>query len=66
MSLCWWRNRKPSWSVFGYKPDATGRPSNENKPTCKLCHMEVAVKGGNTTNLFFSFKAQASKGIFRT
>jgi len=35
------------WSVFGYKPDASGRPSNENKLTCKLCHMEVAVKGGN-------------------
>jgi len=49
------------WSVFGYKPDATGRPSNENKPTCKLCYMEVAVKGGNTTNLFSHLKHKHPK-----
>ena len=29
---------------------------DENKPVCKICHGEVAVKGGNTTNLFSHLK----------
>jgi len=37
------------------------RPRNENKPTCKLCHVDVAVKGGNTTNLFSHLKHKHPK-----
>ena len=32
-----------------------------NKPTCKLCHVDVAVKGGNTTNLFSHLKHKHPK-----
>ena len=42
--------------LYGYKPDSNGKHIAESKPVCKIRHREVAVKGGNTTNLFSHLK----------
>ena len=49
------------WSFFGYKPNANGKPMDESKSVCKICCGEVAVKGGNTTNLFSHLKHRHPK-----
>ena len=53
--------KSPVWNFFGYKPNSNGKPMDENKPVCKICHREVAVKGGNTTNLFSHLKQKHFK-----
>ena len=46
-------NKKTSlvWDHFGFEPDSSGKPKNEDKPICKLCRRTVATKGSNTSNL---------------
>ena len=53
--------KSPAWNFFGYKPNSNGKPMDENKPVCKICHGEVTVKGGNTTNLFSHLKHKRFK-----
>ena len=49
------------WTFFSYKLDSNGKPIDESKPVFKFCRGEVAVKGGNTTNLFSHLKHQHPK-----
>ena len=49
------------WSFFGYKPNGNGKPMDESKPVCKICCGEVAVKDGNTSNLFSHLKHRHPK-----
>jgi len=46
-------NKKTSrvWEHFGFEPDSSGKPKNEDRPICKLCWRTVATKGSNTSNL---------------
>ena len=45
-------NTKSSiWKYFGFVPDDNGKPSNTDKPQCKVCLATVTMKTGNTTNL---------------
>ena len=44
------------WTLFGFKADSKGQPVDENKPICQLCQHTIAVKGGNTSNLFSDLK----------
>ena len=37
--------------IWRFVPDDNGKPSNTNKPQCKICHATVAMKTSNTTNL---------------
>ena len=39
------------WKYFGFVPDDNGKPSNTDKPQCKICCATVATKTSNTTNL---------------
>ena len=39
------------WKYFGFIPDDNGKPSNIDKPQCKVCCATVATKTSNTTNL---------------
>ena len=49
------------WTFFGHKHDSNKKPIDESKPIFKTCRGEVAVKGGNTTNLFSHLKHQHPK-----
>ncbi|XP_072552290.1 uncharacterized protein [Salminus brasiliensis] len=40
------------WEYFGYLKDANGTVVCDGFPICKICQLNVAAKGGNTTNLF--------------
>ena len=42
--------------LFGFKADFKGQPIDENKPICQLCQHPIAMKGGNTSNLFSHLK----------
>ena len=39
------------WKYFGFVPDDNGKPSNIEKPQCKVCRATVSTKISNTTNL---------------
>ncbi|XP_019858606.1 PREDICTED: zinc finger BED domain-containing protein 1-like [Amphimedon queenslandica] len=39
------------WQYFGFRPDDSGRPREEDRPICKICSKIVISKGGNTSNL---------------
>ena len=39
------------WKYFGFVPDDNGKPSNTDKPQCKICRATVTTKTSNTTNL---------------
>ena len=39
------------WKYFGFVPDDNGKPSNTDKPQCKICRATVATKTRNITNL---------------
>ncbi|XP_022533222.2 uncharacterized protein LOC103043043 isoform X3 [Astyanax mexicanus] len=40
------------WEYFGYLKDANGIVVSDGFPICKICQLNVAAKGGNTTNMF--------------
>ena len=44
--------KSPIWKYFRFVPDDNGKPSNTNKPQCKICCTTVAMKTSNTTNLY--------------
>ena len=50
------RSKSVVWTLFGFKADSKGQPIDENKPICQLCQHPIAVKGGNTSNLFSHLK----------
>ena len=39
------------WQHFGFRPDDSGRPREEDRPICKICSKMVISKGGNSSNL---------------
>ena len=43
--------KSPIWKYFGFVPDNNSKPSNTNKPQCKICHTTVATKISNMTTL---------------
>ncbi|XP_071793267.1 E3 SUMO-protein ligase ZBED1-like [Asterias amurensis] len=46
------------WAHFGFVPDAGGKiPANENQAICRICHREVKVRQGSTSNLYTHLKA---------
>ena len=50
------KSKSVVWTLFGFKGDSKGQPIDENKLICQLCQHPIAVKGGNTSNLFFHSK----------
>ena len=50
------KSKSVVWTLFGFKADANSQPIDENKPICQLCQHTIAVKGGNTSNLFSHLK----------
>ena len=44
------------WKYFGFEPNETGNPLSKNHPKCHLCHVEIAMKYGNTSNLYSHLK----------
>ena len=50
------KSKSVVWTLFGFKADSRGQPIDENKPICQLCQQTIAVKGGNTSNLFSHLK----------
>ena len=46
------------WKYFGFVPDNNGKPSNTDKPQCKICHATVTTKTSNTTNLRIHLQQQ--------
>ena len=50
------KSKSVVWTLFGFKADSKGQPIDENKPICQLCQHPIAVKGGNTSNLFSHLK----------
>ena len=50
------KSKSVVWTLFGFKVDSKGQPIDENKLICQLCHHPIAVKGGNTSNLFSHLK----------
>ena len=55
------RYKSVVWTLFGFKADSKGQPTDENRPICKLCQQPIAVKGGNTSNLFSHLKTHHPK-----
>ena len=55
------------WTYFAFMPRINGNPEDETMPAgiCHLhvCKRSIAAKGGNTTNLFFSFKKQTPQAV---
>ena len=35
--------KSPIWKYFGFVPDNNGKPSNTEKPQCKICHATVTT-----------------------
>ena len=50
------KSKSAVWTLFGFKADSRGQPIDENKPICQLYQQTIAVKGGNTNNLFSHLK----------
>lgn len=50
------RVKSAVWEYFGYLKDAEGMVVCDGFPICKLCYLNVAAKGGNTTNMFKHLK----------
>ncbi|KAF4078433.1 hypothetical protein AMELA_G00199060 [Ameiurus melas] len=50
------RVKSAVWEYFGYLKDAEGTVVCDGFPICKICYLNVAAKGGNTTNMFKHLK----------
>ncbi|KAM9444824.1 uncharacterized protein Hap1MRO34_023872 isoform 2-T2 [Clarias gariepinus] len=50
------RVKSAVWEHFGYLKDAEGTVVCDGFPICKICYLNVAAKGGNTTNMFKHLK----------
>ena len=50
------KSKTVAWILFGFKADFKGQPIDENKPICQLCQHPIAMKDGNTSNLFSHLK----------
>ncbi|XP_062871194.1 uncharacterized protein LOC134333242 isoform X2 [Trichomycterus rosablanca] len=50
------RVKSAAWEYFGYLKDAEGAVVCDGFPICKICHLNIAAKGGNTTNMFKHLK----------
>ena len=44
------------WKYFGFEPNKTGNPQSKDHPKCRLYQVEIAIKDGNTSNLYSHIK----------
>ncbi len=49
--------RSPVWVFYGFKPLEDGS-IDETSPICRICEASIAVKFGNTSNLFSQLKCK--------
>ena len=57
------------WKYFGFVPDKDGKPSNVEKPQCKICRATISTKTSNTTNLHVHLRQkhpQLYTGLMKT
>jgi len=46
----------PVWKHFSFEANESGKLLNVCRPQCRVCHQEVGVKDGNTSNLYSRLK----------